>query len=161
MRAWKFGDDINTDVITPGRYTVTTDKKRLGEITFIEYRPEFGKNVKQGDIIVAGNNFGCGSSREHSPVAIKAAGISAVVAKSFARIFFRNSINIGLPLFVSEDADKIDDGDDVEINIKTGEIRDKTKGITLKAKPLPEFIQKIVEKGGLVNFLRSGGYDNL
>jgi 3-isopropylmalate/(R)-2-methylmalate dehydratase small subunit len=161
MRAWKFGDDINTDVITPGRYTVTTDKKRLGEIAFIEYRPEFGKNVKQGDIIVAGNNFGCGSSREHSPVAIKAAGISAVVAKSFARIFFRNSINIGLPLFVSEDADKIDDGDDVEIDIKTGELQDKTKGITLKAKPLPEFIQKIVEKGGLVNFLRSGGYDNL
>jgi 3-isopropylmalate/(R)-2-methylmalate dehydratase small subunit len=161
MRAWKFGDDINTDVITPGRYTVTTDKKRLGEIAFIEYRPEFGKNVKQGDIIVAGNNFGCGSSREHSPVAIKAAGISAVVAKSFARIFFRNSINIGLPLFVSEDADKIDDGDDVEIDIKTGLIQDKTKGITLKAKPLPEFIQKIVEKGGLVNFLRSGGYDNL
>lgn len=161
MRAWKFGDDVNTDVITPGRYTVTTDKKRLGEIAFIEYRPEFGKNVKQGDLIVAGNNFGCGSSREHSPVAIKAAGISAVVAKSFARIFFRNSINIGLPLFVSEDADKIDDGDDVEINIKTGELQDKTKGITLKAKPLPEFIQKIVEKGGLVNFLRSGGYDNL
>jgi len=161
MRAWKFGDDINTDIITPGRYTVTTDKKRLGEIAFIEYRPEFGKNVKQGDLIVAGNNFGCGSSREHSPVAIKAAGISAVVAKSFARIFFRNSINIGLSLFVSEDADKIDDGDDVEINIKTGELQDKTKGITLKAKPLPEFIQKIVEKGGLVNFLRSGGYDNL
>lgn len=161
MRAWKFGDDVNTDVITPGRYTVTTDKKRLGEIAFIEYRPEFGKNVKQGDLIVAGNNFGCGSSREHSPVAIKAAGISAVVAKSFARIFFRNSINIGLSLFVSEDADKIDDGDDVEINIKTGELQDKTKGITLKAKPLPEFIQKIVEKGGLVNFLRSGGYDNL
>jgi 3-isopropylmalate/(R)-2-methylmalate dehydratase small subunit len=161
LRAWKFGDDINTDVITPGRYTVTTDKKRLGEIAFIEYRPEFGKKVKQGDIIVAGNNFGCGSSREHSPVAIKAAGISAVVAKSFARIFFRNSINIGLPLFVSEDANKIDDGDDVEINIKTGKIQDKTKGITLKAKPLPEFIQKIVEKGGLVNFLRSGGYDNL
>ena len=161
MRVWKFGDDINTDVITPGRYTVTTDKKQLGEIAFIEYRPEFGKNVKQGDIIVAGNNFGCGSSREHSPIAIKAAGISAVVATSFARIFFRNSINIGLPLFVSQDADKIDDKDDVEINIKTGEIQDKTKGITLKAKPLPEFIQTIVEKGGLVNFLRSGGYDNL
>lgn len=161
MRVWKFGDDINTDVITPGRYTVTTDKKQLGEIAFIEYRPEFGKNVKQGDIIVAGNNFGCGSSREHSPIAIKAAGISAVVATSFARIFFRNSINIGLPLFVSQDADKIDDKDDVEINIKTGEIQDKTKGITFKAKPLPEFIQTIVEKGGLVNFLRSGGYDNL
>jgi 3-isopropylmalate/(R)-2-methylmalate dehydratase small subunit len=161
VKAWKFGDDINTDVITPGRYTVTTDKKRLGEIAFIEYRPDFGKNVKAGDIIVAGNNFGCGSSREHSPVAIKAAGISAVIAKSFARIFFRNSINIGLPLFVSEDADKMDDGDEVEIDFKTGEIRDKSKGITIKVKPLPAFMQKIVDKGGLVEFLRSGGYDNV
>jgi 3-isopropylmalate/(R)-2-methylmalate dehydratase small subunit len=161
LRVWKFGDDINTDVITPGRYTVTTDKKRLGEIAFIEYRPEFGQNVKQGDIIVAGNNFGCGSSREHSPVAIKAAGISAVITKSFARIFFRNAINIGLPLFISDDADKIDDGDEVEIDFNTGEILDKTKGVTLKVKPLPAFMQKIVEKGGLVEFLRSGGYDNL
>jgi len=161
LKVWKFGDDINTDVITPGRYTVTTDKKRLGEIAFIEYRPEFGKGVKEGDIIVAGNNFGCGSSREHSPVAIKAAGISAVIAKSFARIFFRNAINIGLPLFISDDADKIDDGDEVDIDFNTGEIRDKTKGITLKVKPLPVFMQKIVEKGGLVEFLRSGGYDNL
>ena len=161
MRAWKFGDDINTDVITPGRYTVTTDRKRLGEIAFIEYRPEFAKEVKEGDVIVAGSNFGCGSSREHSPVAIKAAGVSAVIAKTFARIFFRNSINIGLPLFVCEDADKIDDGDDIEINTKTGEVCDKTKDIVLKAKPLPEFMQRIVEKGGLVNFLRSDGYDNV
>jgi 3-isopropylmalate/(R)-2-methylmalate dehydratase small subunit len=161
VRAWKFGDDINTDVITPGRYTVTTDRKRLGQIAFIEYRPEFAKKVQKGDVIVAGNNFGCGSSREHSPVAIKAAGISAVIAKSFARIFFRNSINIGLPLFVCEEADTIDDNDDVEIDIKTGEVHDKTKGITLKAKPLPEFMQRIVEKGGLVNFLRSDGYDDV
>jgi 3-isopropylmalate/(R)-2-methylmalate dehydratase small subunit len=161
VRAWKFGDDINTDVITPGRYTVTTDRKRLGEIAFIEYRPAFAKEVQEGDVIVAGNNFGCCSSREHSPVAIKAAGISAVIAKSFARIFFRNSINIGLPLFVCEDSDKIDDGDTVEVNTKTGEVHDKTKGIVIKAKPLPEFMQRIVEKGGLVNFLRSGGYDNI
>ena len=161
MRAWKFGNDINTDVITPGRYTVTTDRKRLGEIAFIEYRPEFAKEVKEGDVIVAGNNFGCGSSREHSPVAIKASGVSAVIAKSFARIFFRNSINIGLPLFVCEDADKIDDGDALEIDFKTGEIHDKTKDIVLKVKPLPEFMQKIVDKGGLVNFLRSDGYDNV
>jgi len=161
MRAWKFGDDINTDVITPGRYTVTVDRKRLGEIAFIEYRPEFAKEVQEGDVIVAGNNFGCGSSREHSPVAIKAAGVSAVIAKTFARIFFRNSINIGLSLFVCEDADKIDDGDTIELNIKTGEVHDKTKGLVLKSKPLPEFMQRIVEKGGLVNFLRSDGYDNI
>ena len=161
MRVWKFGDDINTDVITPGRYTVTTDRKLLGKIAFIEYRQEFAKEVEEGDIIVAGNNFGCGSSREHSPVAIKAAGVSAVIAKTFARIFFRNSINIGLPLFVCEDTNKIDDGDDIEINIITGEVRNKTKSIVLKAKPLPEFMQRIVDKGGLVNFLRSDGYDNI
>jgi 3-isopropylmalate/(R)-2-methylmalate dehydratase small subunit len=159
VKAWKFGDDISTDLITPGRYTVTTDRKRLGQIAFIEYRPEFAKEVQEGDVIVAGNNFGCGSSREHSPVAIKAAGISAVIAKSFARIFFRNSINIGLTLYVCEEADKINEGDDVEINVKMGEVHDKTKRITLKAKPLPEFMQRIVEKGGLVNFLRSDGYD--
>ena len=161
MRAWKFGDDINTDVITPGRYTVTTDKKRLGEIAFIEYRPEFAKEVQEGDVIIAGYNFGCGSSREHSPVAIKAAGISAVVAKSFARIFFRNAINIGLPLFVCEDTDKIDDSDTVEVDFQTGDIQDKSKGMVLKVKPLPTFIQKIVDSGGLVNFLRSDGYDNV
>ena len=161
MKVWKFGNDINTDIITPGRYTVTTDKKKLGEIAFIEYRPEFSKEVKQGDVIVAGKNFGCGSSREHSPVALKAAGISAIIAKSFARIFFRNSINIGLPLFISENTDKIEDGDEVEINFNTGEIHDKTKNLILKVKPLPEFMLKIVEKGGLVEFLKSGGYDNL
>lgn len=158
MRAWKFGNDINTDLITPGRYTITTDKSKLGSIAFIEHRPEFAKEVKVGDIIVAGKNFGCGSSREHAPVAIKAAGISAVIAQSFARIFYRNSINIGLPVLICEEADKIDDGDQVEINFETGEIYDKTKNITLKAKPLPKFVQKIVEKGGLVNFLRSEGY---
>jgi 3-isopropylmalate/(R)-2-methylmalate dehydratase small subunit len=161
MRAWKFGNDINTDVITPGRYTVTTDRKRLGEIAFIEYRPEFAKEVQEGDVIVAGYNFGCGSSREHSPVAIKAAGVSAVVAKSFARIFFRNAINIGLPLFVCENTDKIDDGDTVEIDFKTGEIRDKTNGSVLKVKPLPPFMRKIVDRGGLVEFLRSDGYENI
>ena len=122
---------------------------------------DFNAQVKKGDVIVAGNNFGCGSSREHSPVAIKASGISAVIAKSFARIFFRNSINIGLPLFITKEADEIDDGDEVEINIKNGKIYDKTKDIILKANPLPEFMQKIVDKGGLIDFLRSGGYDNI
>ncbi len=158
MRAWKFGNDVNTDLITPGRYTITTDKTKLGKIAFIEYRPEFAREVETGDIIVAGKNFGCGSSREHAPVAIKAAGVSAVVAESFARIFFRNAINIGLPLFVCEEIERIDDGDLVEINFETGQIHDKTKDLVLNAKPLPKFIQKIVNKGGLVNFLRSEGY---
>lgn len=158
MKTWKFGNDVNTDLITPGRYTITTDKTKLGKIAFIEYRPEFSKEVKSGDIIVAGTNFGCGSSREHAPVAIKAAGVSAVLAKSFARIFFRNAINIGLPLFVCEEIDRIDDGDLIEIDFETGRIYDKTKDLILRAKPLPKFIQKIVEKGGLVNFLRSESY---
>jgi 3-isopropylmalate/(R)-2-methylmalate dehydratase small subunit len=158
MRVWKFGDDINTDVITPGRYTVTLDKSRLGEIAFIEYRPEFAKEVKQGDIVVAGRNFGCGSSREHSPVALKAAGVGAVVAKSFARIFFRNSINIGLPILICPDTDMIDDGDEVEIDIRTGVIRNVTKGNKIQAEPLPDFIMKIVLKEGLVPFLRDEGY---
>ena len=158
MRAWKFGDDINTDVITPGRYTVTLDKSRLGEVAFIEYRPEFANEVKQGDIVVAGRNFGCGSSREHSPVALKAAGVGAVVAKSFARIFFRNSINIGLPILICADTDMIDDGDELELDIRTGLIRDVTKGKEIQGEPLPDFIMKIVLQGGLVPFLRDEGY---
>jgi len=158
MRVWKFGNDVNTDLITPGRYTITTDQAKLGKIAFIEHRPEFAKEVKAGDVIVAGKNFGCGSSREHAPVAIKAAGVSAVIAKSFARIFFRNATNIGLPLLVCEEVEKIDDGDLVEINFETGQIHDKSKNITLQAEPLPKFIQKIVEKGGFINYLRSEGY---
>ena len=158
MRAWKFGNDINTDVITPGRYTVTLDKSRLGEIAFIEYKPEFAKEVKQGDIVVAGRNFGCGSSREHSPVALKAAGVGAVVAKSFARIFFRNSINIGLPILICADTDMIDDGDELELDVRTGLIRDVTKGKEIQAEPLPDFVMKIVLQGGLVPFLRDEGY---
>lgn len=158
MRVWKFGDDINTDLISPGRYTVTTDEEMLGKIAFIEYRPEFTKNVAKGDVIVAGKNFGCGSSREHSPLAIKASGVIAIIAKSFARIFFRNAINIGLPVFICKETDKIDDGDLVEIDFKTGEIYAKTKAIIIQSSPLPDFIQKIVKKGGLINFLRSDGY---
>ena len=158
MRAWKFGNDVNTDLITPGRYTITTDKTKLGKIVFVEHRPEFVREVKPGDVIIAGENFGCGSSREHAPLAIKAAGVSAVIAKSFARIFFRNAVNIGLPVLVCEDVERIDDQDLVEINFETGEIRDKTKNIVVYAKPLPEFARRIVEKGGLINFLRSEGY---
>lgn len=158
MRVWKFGDDINTDIITPGRYTVTTDKERLADIAFIEYRPEFVEKVREGDVIVAGKNFGCGSSREHSPVAIKACGIGAVIAKSFARIFFRNSVNIGLPILISDDVDRIDDGDDVDVDLATGEIHNKTKGVFVQAKPLPMFIQRIVARGGLINYLREEGY---
>lgn len=158
MRVWKFGDDVNTDLITPGRYTFTTDPAKLGKISFIEQRPEFAREVKVGDVIVAGKNFGCGSSREHAPIALKAAGISAIIAGSFARIFYRNAINIGLLLLVCEKVDEIDDGGSVEIDFESGEVYDKTKGIIVKAKPPSRFILEIVKKGGLINYLRSGGY---
>jgi len=158
MRVWKFGDDINTDIITPGRYTVTTDRGRLAKIAFIEYRPEFSEKVKKGDIIIAGKNFGCGSSREHSPIAIKAAGVEAVLAENFARIFFRNTINIGLPIYISPDVDKFDDGDEIETDYNTGIIKNKTKNLKIRVKPLPEFVQRIVEAGGLIEFLKGDGY---
>lgn len=158
MRVWKFGDDINTDIITPGRYTMTTDKDRLGSIAFIEYRPEFTKEVSRGDIIVAGKNFGCGSSREHSPLAIKAAGIGVVVAESFARIFLRNSINIGLPIIVCVDTSSIVEGDDVSVDLSSGVIINHTRDMELQGESLPEFIQNIVRNGGLINFLRGDGY---
>ena len=157
-KAHKFGNDVNTDEIIPARYLNTTDPQELAKHCMEGIDPKFIKRMKSGDIIVAGKNFGCGSSREHAPLAIKAAGIIAVVARSYARIFFRNAINIGLPLFVCEEVDRVDDGDFIEINFEIGEIRDKTKDIFLRAKPLPNFIKKILEKGGLVNFLRSEGY---
>jgi len=158
MKVWKFGDDVNTDIITPGRYTVTTNPKRLGKIAFIEYRREFTENVEEGDIIVAGKNFGCGSSREHSPIAIKAAGIGAVVAESFARIFFRNAINIGLPIYISPDVNKFNDGDQIKVNYETGELRNITQDLRVHVEPLPEFVQRIVEAGGLIEFLMGDGY---
>ncbi|MFC1803426.1 3-isopropylmalate dehydratase small subunit [Thermoproteota archaeon] len=158
MRAWKFGDDINTDIITPGRYTVTTDKTELGKIAFIEHRPEFIKKIQRGDIVVAGKNFGCGSSREHSPIALKAAGVGVVIAKSFARIFFRNAINIGLPILICKDTDLIQDGDSLNVNLDTGEIYNHTQNVTLQANPLPKFIQTIIEMGGLLPFIENDGY---
>ena len=158
MKVWKFGDDVNTDIITPGRYTVTTDPERLGKIAFIEYSREFTEYVEEGDIIVAGKNFGCGSSREHSPIAIKAAGIGAVVAESFARIFFRNAINIGLPIYISPDVNKFNDGDQIKVNYETGELRNITQDLRVHVEPLPEFVQRIVEAGGLIEFLKGDGY---
>ena len=158
MIVWKFGDDINTDIITPGRYTVTTDRERLAKIAFIEYRPEFSEKVSKGDIIVAGKNFGCGSSREHSPIAIKAAGVEAILAENFARIFFRNAINIGLPIYITPDVGKFDDGDEIETDYNAGIIRNKTKNLVIKVKPLPPFVQKIVKAGGLIEFLKGDGY---
>ncbi|WP_366070091.1 3-isopropylmalate dehydratase small subunit [Methanothrix sp.] len=153
-RAWKFGNDIDTDVIIPGRYLVINDPEELAKHLFEGIRPEFAKSVRPGDIIVAGTNFGCGSSREHAPLAIKAAGVEAVVARSFARIFFRNSINIGLPLLICADAEKIDDGDSVVVDISKGIVQNISKGESYPTTPLPPFLQEIVRSGGLLNYTK-------
>ena len=158
MRAWKFGNDVNTDLIIPGRYNVTTDPVELGKAAFIEYRPEFVEQVQPGDIIVAGRNFGCGSSREHAPIALKASGVGVVVAESFARIFLRNAINIGLPIMVCPGLEDVKDGDNIEVNLTTGDIKIPSRRISIQGEPLPDFIQKIVNKGGLIPFLREKGY---
>ncbi|MCX5700783.1 MAG: 3-isopropylmalate dehydratase small subunit [Candidatus Omnitrophica bacterium] len=157
----KFGDDINTDDIISAKYLVSTDVKELGSHCMEAIAPDFAKNVHAGDIIVAGNNFGCGSSREHAPVAIKGIGISAVIAKSFAAIFFRNAINIGLPFLESDDADKISAGDEIEINLAEGAIKNITKNQTYKTQGFPEFLQELVRHGGLMNYVKSKGNKNV
>lgn len=153
-RAWKFGDDIDTDVIIPGRYLIMNDPKDLAAHIFEGIRPEFARNVREGDIIVAGSNFGCGSSREHAPLAIKGAGASAVVARSFARIFFRNAINIGLPLLICADADRISDGDPLTLDMAEGIIYNRTRDESYRTTPLPLFLREIVDVGGLINYTR-------
>ena len=147
----KFGNDINTDDIIAAKYLVSTDAKQLGSHCMETISPGFVAKVKEGDIIVAGKNFGCGSSREHAPLAIKGAGIRAVIAKSFAGIFFRNAINIGLPFLESQDADKINDGDELEIDLSSGIIRNLSQGTTYRSQPFPEFLQDIIAQGGLIN----------
>jgi len=154
MRAWKFGDDVDTDAIIPGRYLVLNTPEELAAHTFEGVRPEFASSVKRGDVVVAGANFGCGSSREHAPLALKGCGVECVIAKSFARIFFRNSINIGLPLLECADADSIEDGDELRIDMGAGIVRDLTRDESYRASPLPDFIQRIVRAGGLIPFAR-------
>lgn len=154
--AWKFGNDINTDEIIPARYLNTSDPKELASHCMEDADPEFMNKISRGDVIVAGNNFGCGSSREHAPIAIKAANISCVIAKSFARIFYRNSINIGLPIVESpEAAEDIKPGDKIEIDFDSGKIKNLTTGKEYTAKPFPPFMQDIISKGGLMNKIRS------
>ena len=153
-RAWKFKDDIDTDAIIPGRYLVINDPQGLAEHVFEGVRPEFAGEARAGDFVVAGTNFGCGSSREHAPLGLKGAGVKAVVAKSFARIFFRNAINIGLPLFISADVERIRDGDSIEIDADRGVIYNRSRGESYKTTPLPPFLQEIVETGGLVEYTR-------
>ncbi|RMA97935.1 3-isopropylmalate dehydratase small subunit [Hydrogenothermus marinus] len=155
-RVWKFGDDINTDEIIPARYLITTDPKELAKHVMEDADPEFPKKVKAGDIIVAGKNFGCGSSREHAPLAIKGADISAIIAESFARIFYRNAINLGMLVIESEEiAKETDEGDELEIDLEKGVVRNLTKGKEYKFNPPPEDLKKIQEKGGLMEYAKA------
>ncbi|HGE72042.1 TPA: 3-isopropylmalate dehydratase small subunit [Candidatus Poribacteria bacterium] len=153
-KAWKFGDDVNTDEIIPARYLNVTDAKELALHCMEDIDPDFVKKVSSGDIMVAGKNFGCGSSREHAPLVLKTAGISCIIAKSFARIFYRNAINMGYPILECESASlKIAEGDLIEVDLSTGIITNHTKNETYKAKPFPEFMQKIISAGGLMNYV--------
>ena len=154
-RVFKYGDNIDTDVIIPARYLNTSDSKELAAHCMEDIDAEFVNKVKKGDIMVGMKNFGCGSSREHAPIAIKESGISCVIAASFARIFYRNAINIGLPILECEEAaEAILDGDEVEVDFSAGEIQDLTNGRSFKAQPFPEFLQDIIASGGLIDAVR-------
>lgn len=155
-RVFKYGDNVDTDVIIPARYLNSSDPKELATHCMEDIDKEFVNRVKPGDIIVASKNFGCGSSREHAPIAIKANGVSCVIAETFARIFYRNAINIGLPIMECPEAAKaINAGDEVEINFDTGEIKDNTTGQSFKGQPFPEFMQKIINSEGLLNYIKN------
>lgn len=154
-KVWKFKDNVDTDVIIPARYLSTSDPIELALHCMEDYDFEFVKKMNQGDIIVAGRNFGCGSSREHAPIALKAAGVSCIIAKSFARIFFRNAINIGLPIFESEEiADQCSEGDFLKVDTARGIIENINKDRAYKLNPLPPFIQNIISLGGLRGYVK-------
>ena len=149
-KVWRYGDHVDTDVIIPARYLNIADFDELAEHAMEDIDTTFAPNVQPGDYVVAGKNFGCGSSREHAPVVIKVKGVKCIIADSFARIFYRNAINIGLPVLeIGKDVEKIAAGDELDVNMAAGEIKIVNKGITIKTKPLPEFIQKIADCGGL------------
>jgi len=157
-KAWKFGADIDTDRIIPARYLNTSDPKELAKHCMEDADPSFASRVQAGDVIVADKNFGCGSSREHAPIAIKASGVACVIAKSFARIFYRNSFNMGLPILECEEAaDSTESGDVIEVDISTGEIVNVTKGTRFKARPIPPFMQELIAAGGLMESIRKKG----
>jgi len=152
---WKYGDNVDTDVIIPARFLNMTDSKDLSKHCMEDIDKDFASRVSENDIIVAGENFGCGSSREHAPIAIKACGVSAVIARSFARIFYRNAINIGLPILESvEAASDAENGDIIEIDLSKGEITNVTKNKAYQTVPFPDSIQKIIKCGGLINYTK-------
>jgi 3-isopropylmalate/(R)-2-methylmalate dehydratase small subunit len=157
-RIWLLGDNVNTDVIIPGRYNVTTDRAQLARYCLYEVLPEFSQQVQAGDVVMAGHNFGCGSSREHAPAALLACGIQAVIARSFARIFYRNAVNIGLPVLVCEDAVLASiDGQQIEVDLARGIIRNATTSQTFQAEPLNPFVARIVAAGGIIEYIRQEG----
>ena len=154
-KVWRYGDHVDTDVIIPARYLNISNFKELSEHAMEDIDTTFAPNVKPGDIIVAGRNFGCGSSREHAPIVIQQKRVACIVAESFARIFYRNAINIGLPVLeIGEEAKKIQAGDQVEVDFDKGEIRVVNKGLVIKTHPLPAFVRKIAEAGGLINYVK-------
>ena len=155
-KVFKYGDNVDTDVIIPARYLNTSVYKELAAHCMEDIDKEFVKNVEDGDFIVANKNFGCGSSREHAPIAIKAAGVSCVIASTFARIFYRNAINIGLPILECDEAVKaIDNGDKLEVDFSTGVIKNLTKNEEYKGEPFPEFMQNIIDNDGLIGYIRN------
>ena len=161
-KAWKFGENLNTDEIIPARYNITIIDTELAKNVFCEIKPEYARSVQPGDVVVGGMNFGCGSSREHAPIAIRGSRARCVIAASFARIFFRNAINIGLPILECPSAaEDIDEGDEVEVELDSGRIHNRTKGRTYQANPLPEFVLKIAAAGGIVNFLKVHDIEDL
>lgn len=154
-KVWRYGDNIDTDVIIPARYLNTFDPKELAKHCMVDIDKDFAQKVRPGDIMVGGKNFGCGSSREHAPVAIKACGVPVIIAASFARIFYRNGINVGLPLMeIGDNVERIHAGDKLSVDLSSGKIRDITTGETFQATPLPGFIQDIAKAGGLINYVK-------
>lgn len=152
--AWVFGDDIDTDQIIPSRFLVSSDPEELGENAFNDLRPEFASSVENGDFVVGGHNFGSGSSREHAPLSLVGTGVDAVVAQSFARIFFRNAINLGLPVLICPDADQISDGDTIRLDIGAGKVLNESTDEAYDAESLPPFLQTLVDEGGLKNYTK-------
>ncbi len=153
-KVWKFGDNVDTDLIIAARYLNTSEPSELAKHVMEDADPEFVSKMEPGDIIVAGENFGCGSSREHAPIALKAAGIAAVIAPTFARIFYRNAFNMGLPIFELPEAAEINEGDIVRIDMEKGEVIDETTGKSYKFVPIPEFMQELVDAGGLIQYAK-------
>ncbi len=153
-KAWKYGDDINTDLIIPARYLNTSDPVELAKHCMEDEDPDFTKKISKGDFIVAGKNFGCGSSREHAPISIKYAGVSAVIAKSFARIFYRNAFNMGLLILECNEADEIKTGDEIYVDTEKGEIKNITQNKIYKILPVPDFMEQLLSKGGLMEYMK-------